>query len=169
MNCIVDFRTLMYNMEVLAASLTHDSRVSLVLIQICSNVLPKLLEYMGRSSKVKTCERRVRDSLSDNFRWGSWDKLDDSRGDAGLCEYLVNDVVRVSGSRRRLPDYDIADQCGCCDSIKMSWSSYDSNTCHLLPGRLPPIAVKLNGDTASTKPSSARYSTRLLRFGKEHT
>jgi hypothetical protein len=29
-------------------------------------------------------------------------------------------------------------------------------------GRLPPMAVKLNGDTAYTKPSRGRYSTRLL-------
>ena len=28
-------------------------------------------------------------------------------------------------------------------------------------GRLPPIEVKLNGVTANTKPSSARYSTRF--------
>jgi len=31
----------------------------------------------------------------------------------------------------------------------------------LLPGRFPPIAVKLNGETARTKPSRARYSVRL--------
>src|SRR5712671_205277 len=30
-----------------------------------------------------------------------------------------------------------------------------------LPGRFPPIAVKLNGETASTNPSRGRYSTRL--------
>ena len=109
MNRIVDIRTLMYNMEVLAPSLTNDSRVPFVIIQICSDVLPKLLEYMGRPSKVKTCERRVRDSLGNNFWWRSWDKLNDSRGNASLCEYLVDDIVRVSGSWRRFPDYNIAD------------------------------------------------------------
>ena len=118
MNCIVDIRTLMYNMEVLAPSLTNDSRVPFVIIQICSDVLPKLLEYMRRPSKVKTCERRVRDSLGNNFWWRSRDKLNDSRGNASLCEYLVDDVVRVSGSWRRLPDYNIADQCRRCDSMK---------------------------------------------------
>lgn len=30
-----------------------------------------------------------------------------------------------------------------------------------LPGRFPPMAVKLNGETARTKPSRGRYSTRL--------
>ncbi|MNS49188.1 hypothetical protein D3C72_817880 [compost metagenome] len=34
-------------------------------------------------------------------------------------------------------------------------------------GRLPPIAVKLNGVIASTKPSSARYSIRLFTPGAE--
>ena len=32
-------------------------------------------------------------------------------------------------------------------------------------GRLPPIAVKLNGVTARTNPSSGRYSTRLCMPG----
>lgn len=35
---------------------------------------------------------------------------------------------------------------------------------HALPGRFPPIAVKLNGETARTKPSSARYSMRLFFY-----
>lgn len=30
------------------------------------------------------------------------------------------------------------------------------------PGRLPPMAVKLKGETANTNPSSARYSIRLF-------
>src|SRR6186997_2525874 len=34
-------------------------------------------------------------------------------------------------------------------------------------GRLPPIAVKLNGVTAKTKPSSGRYSIRFQAPGPE--
>src|SRR5439155_13556398 len=34
-------------------------------------------------------------------------------------------------------------------------------------GRLPPIAVKLNGVTAKTKPSSGRYSMRFQIPGEE--
>jgi hypothetical protein len=34
-------------------------------------------------------------------------------------------------------------------------------------GRLPAIAVKLNGATANTNPSSARYSTRFHTPGEE--
>ena len=34
-------------------------------------------------------------------------------------------------------------------------------------GRLPAIAVKLNGATANTKPSSARYSIRFQMPGDE--
>lgn len=98
MNRIADFRALMHHMEVLAASLANDPRVSLVLIQIRGNVLPKLLEYMGRSSEVKACERRMRDSLGNNFWWGSWDELNNARGDTSFCEYFVDDVVRVSSS-----------------------------------------------------------------------
>ena len=33
--------------------------------------------------------------------------------------------------------------------------------------RLPPMAVKLNGETASTKPSSGRYSMRFQTPGDE--
>src|SRR2546428_11584588 len=36
-----------------------------------------------------------------------------------------------------------------------------------LPGRLPAIAVKLNGVTAKTKPSSGRYSIRFQVPGAE--
>ena len=36
-----------------------------------------------------------------------------------------------------------------------------------LVGRLPPIAVKLNGVTAKTKPSSGRYSSRFQTPGDE--
>jgi len=36
-----------------------------------------------------------------------------------------------------------------------------------LEGRLPPIAVKLNGVTAKTKPSSGRYSMRFQVPGAE--
>src|SRR6059058_356020 len=36
-----------------------------------------------------------------------------------------------------------------------------------LPGRLPPIAVKLNGVTAKTNPSSGRYSIRFQVPGAE--
>ena len=35
------------------------------------------------------------------------------------------------------------------------------------PLRLPPIAVKLNGLTAKTKPSSGRYSIRFQTPGEE--
>jgi hypothetical protein len=34
-------------------------------------------------------------------------------------------------------------------------------------GRLPPIAVKLNGVTAKTKPSRGRYSIRFQTPGEE--
>ena len=36
-----------------------------------------------------------------------------------------------------------------------------------LAGRFPPIAVKLNGVTAKTKPSSGRYSIRFQIPGEE--
>ena len=39
-----------------------------------------------------------------------------------------------------------------------------SEKVNVLPGRLPPIAVKLKGDTASTNPSKARYLTRLKKY-----
>src|ERR671918_376165 len=36
-----------------------------------------------------------------------------------------------------------------------------------LPGRFPAIAVKLNGETAKTNPSSGRYSIRFQTPGEE--
>ena len=48
------------------------------------------------------------DGLSYNFGRGSRYKLDDTRWNSSFREYLMNNVVGVSGGRRRFPDYDIA-------------------------------------------------------------
>ena len=53
----------------------------------------------------------------------------------------------------------------------LSSSTREEKKDDVLPGRLPPIAVKLKGDTAtwSTNPSKAQYSTRLKKCFRERT
>ena len=48
------------------------------------------------------------DGLSHNFGRGSRNKLDDTGWNPSFREYLMNDVVGVSGGRGGFPDDDIA-------------------------------------------------------------
>lgn len=44
---VLDIGTLVDNMEILAPSLTHNARVTLVHIQIVRDILPEFFEYMS--------------------------------------------------------------------------------------------------------------------------
>lgn len=96
---IPNLRALMNKMEVLASSFADDPGVTLVHIQIIGDVLPQLPKYMCRAGEVQRCERAVRDGLSDHFRWGAGNELDDAWGNTGFGEYLMDDVVRVCRGR----------------------------------------------------------------------
>ena len=108
---------------------------------------------------MQCAERWVCDRLRADLFWRAGDELDDTWGYTGFFEDLVDDVVGVGRSGRGLPDADVSDEGGGY-MIRL-----DSERCELkrneLATRFPPMAVKLKGETAKTKPSSARYSRRL--------
>jgi len=60
-------------------SLSDDSGVSSVLVEVGSNLSPKTLEDLGRSSKVKTTKLSVIDTLLNDLWWVSGNELDDGR------------------------------------------------------------------------------------------
>ena len=76
-------------------------------------------------------------------------EVDDARRQARLLEQLQRPVRRERGGRGRLPEHDVAHQRPGCEA------------------RFAPIAVKLNGLIAKTKPSSGRYSIRFQTPGEE--
>lgn len=89
----------------------------------------------------------------------SGNKLNDTGGNAGLRKNLEDEVVGISRGWSRLPYDDISNKCG-------SYSNDEDQKhvevdLYIHPGRFPPIAVKLKGETARTNPSSGRYSVRL--------
>ena len=58
-------------------SLSDDSGVSSVLVEVGSNLSPKTLEDLCTSSKVQTSKLSVVDTLLDDLGWISRDELDD--------------------------------------------------------------------------------------------
>ena len=70
-------------------------------------------------------EFRVCDGLSDNFGWWSRYKLDDTRGETGFGENLVNDVVRVCRSWGRFPNDNIPNKCRCTGEIPANRSKVE--------------------------------------------
>lgn len=103
--------------EVLSTSLTDNSGVTSVLVEVGSNLAPKTLEDLGTSGEVKTSELSVVDTLLDNLWWVSGNELDDRRGKTGLEEDLVDEVVGVGGHGGRLPDTDVSYKSGDNDQV----------------------------------------------------
>jgi hypothetical protein len=97
-NSIFYFCGLMHDVEILPASLSYNSRIALVCVQISSNILPQLLEYKCAASKVQSREVVIGYSLSHDVSGRSGDKLNDPGGYARFFEYFVDKVVRVCGS-----------------------------------------------------------------------
>lgn len=122
---VLDIRALVHNMEVLTPGLTHDARVPFVHVQVVRDVLPQLLEHVRGTREVQRGEGAVRNRLADDLGGRAGDELDDARGDTGFGEDLVDDVVRVCGHRRWLPDHDVAEKGRCYMSgisKVMEWS-----------------------------------------------
>jgi hypothetical protein len=90
-------RTLMHDMKVFSSSLSHNSRVPFVLIQISRDVFPQFPEHMGGAGEVKRRKGRMGDGLCDNFWWRTRNKLDYTWRNAGFREDLMDDVVGVGG------------------------------------------------------------------------
>jgi len=76
-------------------SLSDDSRITLVDIEVLGDILPQLFEDSGTPGEVKSSEERVGDGLSNDVRGGAGDELNHTRRDTGLLQQLVHDIVRV--------------------------------------------------------------------------
>lgn len=70
-----DIRRRVDEVEVLATSLTNEARIALVVVDVCSDILPQLLEDKGATSEVECSEAWVRDDLRDDFGGRAGDEL----------------------------------------------------------------------------------------------
>ena len=86
-------------MEVLSTSLANNTRVALVVIQVRSDILPKLLEDESASGEVKGSEFGVSDHLGNNFSGRTRDELKDTSRETSFLEDLVDEVVGVGSGR----------------------------------------------------------------------
>jgi len=103
--------------EVLASGLSDNPGVSSVSVEVHSNVLPELLEDVGRSGKVQPGKLSVVDTLLDDLGRVTRGELDDASGQASLEQDLVGQVVGVGGSGRGLPDDDVTHDGGGKDEV----------------------------------------------------
>ena len=135
--------------EVLAAGLADDPRVVAVAADVLADRLPHAVEHGGRAGEVDAGEVAARERRVADLGPGAVDEVDDAVREAGLLRRAA------SGSGR--------------ESIAVDAGFHTT----MLPisagelGRLPAIAVKLNGETANTNPSSGRYSSRFQTPGDE--
>lgn len=109
-NGILHLRRGMYQVEVLSSRLAHKSWVTLVDIDIGGDILPQFLEHECAAGEVESCEAWVRDDLGNNFGGRSGDELNDARRHACFFENLVDQIIGVGGSRRRLPHDGISNK-----------------------------------------------------------
>lgn len=79
-------------------SLSNNTRVTLVYVQVGGNVFPELLKDESTSGEVKGRELRVSDHLADNLSGRTGDELDDTGRQTSLFEDFVDKVVRVGSS-----------------------------------------------------------------------
>ena len=94
-------------------SLANDAWIALILIDVCGDVLPQLLEHERAPSEMQRSKVAMRDCLRDNL-WGrAWHKLYNSGRHASLGEDLVNEVVGIRRCGRGLPNDDVANEGGC--------------------------------------------------------
>ncbi len=70
--------------EVLSSSLTNDSWVTLVLVNVVTDSLPEISEDVGGSSEVETGKVLVVDTLTDNLGRVAWNELDDGWGNTSF-------------------------------------------------------------------------------------
>jgi hypothetical protein len=99
-------------MKILSTRLTHNPGVASIPVKIHCDIFPQLLEYKGAASEMECSETWMVDGLSHNLGRGSRYKLDDTGWNTGFREYLMNEVVGVSGGWGGFPDNDIAYKSG---------------------------------------------------------
>ncbi len=96
--------------EVLAARLPHDPGVVAVVGDVGADRLPHRLEHRRRPGEVDTCQLGARERRVADRRSGPVDEVDDPRGQARLFVKLQQEVSRVRGRRRRLPEHGVTHQ-----------------------------------------------------------
>jgi hypothetical protein len=108
-------------LEVLATSLTDDTGVGEVLVDVVADLLPEVLEDVGRTGEVETSEHAVGEDLVDEgdggVAVGAGEELDDVLGETSLVEDLENEPRGVGSSGRGLPDEDVSDESGGADEV----------------------------------------------------
>lgn len=100
-------------MKVLSTRLTHNPWVSLVDVQIDSNILPKLLEHKSAASEMQCSKIGVANRLCNDLRRRAWSELNDTRRYTSFCEYLVDNEIGVGCCWGWFPDYNVANERGC--------------------------------------------------------
>lgn len=73
--------------------LADDAWIALIFVDICSDVLPQLLEHERAPSEVQRSKLAMRDRLRDDFWRRARHELDDPGGYASLGKNLVHEVV----------------------------------------------------------------------------
>ena len=104
--------------------------------------------------------------MSDDFCWWTGYELDDTCGETCFEKDLMNEIVGVGCCWGGFPNDDIAYEGWCCGLLYQRCKGGRGGKGEP-PGRFPPMAVKLKGLTAKTKPSSGRYSIRFQDPGPE--
>lgn len=102
----------MDHVEVLATSLTNNTGVADVVVDVVTNLLPQVAEDVGGTSEVERREVGAGERDARDLLGITGDELDDTSGETGLLEELVDEVVGEHSRGRGLPDNDVAHQSG---------------------------------------------------------
>lgn len=94
--------------EVLAARLTDNARVVLVVVNVVTDRLPNVAEDLRGASVVNAREEFVLDARGRDQLGVTGHEVDDTVGQTGLFEHLHQVVGRVDGVLRWLPHDDVA-------------------------------------------------------------
>lgn len=157
-----------HELPVLAAGLADDAGVREVVVDVERNVLPERLEDVGRAGEVETGKVPVLEDLRTRQdgsvpAWGS--QSNRTRRTLAVSLMVASPLgvgrnwmtfLGSPASRRIWKTIQ--------DAYAAPGEGFQRRTFPTragAPTRFPPMAVKLNGVTAKTKPSRARYSTRL--------
>ena len=81
--------------RLLHTSLSNDSGITSVNVEVLGNILPQFFEDGSTSGEMKPSKEWVRNGLGDNLCRRARNKLNHTRRDTGLLQQLVHDVVRV--------------------------------------------------------------------------
>ena len=100
----------MYEDEVLTTSLTYETGIGNILVEIAAGLLPQTLERCCATSEVDTCKVfGLCGNLSDQ-RTAAWQEVHYTIGQSCLLVELHQVIVREQRCGRRLPESHITHQ-----------------------------------------------------------